>query len=851
VPAYAKYLEAHRDRHLNKKVLSAVIEWWRTGHSGMLRAVCMDIVALHRRDEIARESHSVSAPAPPELQLEDIEASLPLFEDVVVEILDRELAVRSEAIQELSHVDGPRCRDIMSRLINEISKHVDSEWHIAQTALSSTNSVLPHPQLFQAPNWAPPAPFDLGAPKTAFLGAEIMGRYTVTRYVSRGAMGRVWVVEDKMNLEDLPLCLKTFYCDCECEEMSNLTIREFKRSVLEELSQVERWLTSRTRLASSKHIVRVVRVLRDAPVVRTASGQRVEGMVNAILMEFCDKGELTSYLWNAKTHQPRAFDEQSALYLFAQLIDLLIELLPPAELPSLSSFEQASPLLDVEGGGGGGDSRFSWRITASAPSPTNLQRTTSANTDLSVNEPEGSASFNDEGDRPGPIKYFHNDIKTENLVISGTILKLIDFQSLTPLRSSRMAARPRVEHATPVYQHQHPAAMGKSLEAKAEATALWAVGVILVRLLAAELPTDWVFRHQGMGTQEQLEDVLPEGHCLLSEDEASPRDLLDQIFSPVQTPPILEVLTHPWLRGAREDDVPITGKLSQQLIESAELALKDLRPTGVEPGGARVAWIPLTGCINIEGVGPPLKLVEEIIGVTVSLSDGRFQQSGSRERKCSKRGSVCGISSPVQVGDPEEECFHEWHLTICADDEDEEGSMVPELNLPTSPMSQMSKDQTPATSPVRPTGSGLSPASPITPVSDAALSPYGASPGHKGSRLRVGSMWHALRTRLVVDRFYVQIRIKEDLEEDEPSDIWWLRLKWLPPMVTGKKDTLGSLTHHGARHHYSTCSFVQLQQLLLEGRNDVMQRREREKEREKEARKKKAGMLSLPGIMSR
>jgi len=848
LPGYANFLEAHRDRQFSSRLLSAAIEWWRTGHSGMLRAVCMDMVSLYwyaRTTESEASGEAICA----ELQLEDFEAALPLLEDVVIEALDRELAIHAQAAcpSELGAVDAPRCKDILSRLMSELGKHLDSEWDIAQTARSSSGGLLPPAAVFQAPDWTPNMPYDLGAPKTAFLGSEVGGRYTVTRYVNRGAMGRVWVVEDRLGLESVPLCLKTFYCECECEEMSNLTTREFKRCVLEELSQVERWLTSKTRLATSQHIVKVFRVFRDAPVVRQCKGQRIEGTFSGILMEFCDKGELTSYLWDEKRHVPRSFDEQSALFLFRQLADLLAELLSPTEsmMPSFSMASMPGCMPST---------RFSVQISAPALEPS---VPSASMTEESQKGSDESDDQLEQDDRPGHIKYCHNDIKTENLVISGSTLKLIDFQSLTPLLRTRSGhlQRTQVEHATTVYQHRQLGAVSHdNIEDVAEATCIWAVGVILCRLLAAELSTDWVYRHGGLGSQEALLEVLPEGHCLLRQhDPAGPRSLLDRIFSPVCTPTVQELLTHPWVAGFHENG---DGMQTLNLDASAGRSLEELRPRGVAPGGARVAWIPLAGHVNVEGHPPPLKAVEEMIGTAVQLSDGRFRLQGVRQRCCKRLRTAGGdaaggdddrASSPVSDST---EYFHEWHLVVSASDDDDMTScMAPDEELPITPIS---KDPTPATTPQTGThchrNSGASPAG-SSPSGGNAPSHLRGAMGLSPMKGRRGSMWQALRTRLVVDRFYVQVRIKEDLEGDEPSDIWWLRVKWVPPMVTGKKDTLGSFTsvhNHGSQ--YSTCSFVQLQQLLLEGRNAVAQRLELE--RAAAAKRKAGGMLKLP-IMGR
>merc|ERR1712014_525516 len=89
-------------------------------------------------------------------------------------------------------------------------------------------------------------------------------------------------------------------------------------------------------------------------------------------------------------------------------------------------------------------------------------------------------------------------------------------------------------------------------------------------------------------------------------------------------------------------------------------------------------------------------------------------------------------------------------------------------------------------------------------------------------------MWQAVRTMLVLDRFMVQLSAKRDVAADEPKGVWWLRVKWLPPPVAGKKDTLGRLTmgrqKMGRLGQVGGGNFVLLQQLLLEGRNEIDRR---------------------------
>lgn len=486
------------------------------------------------------------------------------------------------------------------------------------------------------------------------------------------------------------------------------------------------------------------------------------------------------------------------------------------------------------------------------------------------------------------MQYFHNDIKTENLVLSGTTLKLIDFQSLTPLRP-RAGQRLHVEHATVVYQHRQPAAVGRGVHAAAEATALWACGVILTRLLAAQLSSDWVYAHQGLGSQTQLEEHLPEGHCLLRwKDPNGPRDLLEKIFAPERTPALVEILDHPWVEGGSDricpighmptlgaesfesDDWDTAMKAAMEareiLKETARRTLETLRPEGAtESEDSQVAWIPLMCCMLMEGRPPPVKPVEEMINVAVSLSDGAFRLNGDRLRRCQSIG----------IGPGEmKEAFHEWHIVVASADDEEaeadgEGSHMLGVSscvsnpqslepTPSTTPAHTAREPTPTTTPAHTVRNRLSVGSGGG-LSDTPPTATGSTP-----IVRRASMWRAARSGLVVDRFYVQVRVKESLEEGEPSSVWWLRVKWVPPMMTGKRSSLASLAglnrDVGSRFNdgYSTCSFVRLQQLLLEGRNEYAQRQEREQQEAmrlqsaQSTRPRVSGLgLKLPGIMGR
>mmetsp|Transcript_16483 Transcript_16483/g.38671 ORF Transcript_16483/g.38671 Transcript_16483/m.38671 type:complete len:1448 (+) Transcript_16483:37-4380(+) len=903
LPEYGKHIKLKGDRPLRRigrgGLLSAVIEWWRTGHSGMLRSHCMDIVAQHfEQTDATKDGAHIG------LQLEQVQAILPIFEEVVLESLHREFTVRAGS--ELSEADEPRVCDILAHLTHELSEHLDSEWHIAEMARGSCD-ILPASELFQTPNWSAAMPFDYASVKTAFLGVEIQDRFVVTRHVNRGAMGRVWIVEDRFQSHEFPICLKTFYCEHECEDMSHLSKREFKRGVLEELSQVERWLTSRTRLAVSQHFVRVLRVFRGTNAYRPANDSygKVEGVINGILMEYCDRGELTSYLWDERASMPWSFDEPVAQYFFVQIMDCMVELfglhagadgelIGTDEIRGLvMSFSNQSEEDLMLGKEGSGISRtVSERVGASsdgadispmsspmAPTKSGLmsvkssphlghlphRETSAASVPPSPAPPDGlgitrDASVNSQAGagKMGVIKYFHNDIKMENLVISGTTVKLIDFQSLMPLHSSRSGGHVHIEHATPVYRHRQPAALSENLESKAEGNALWACGVILLRMLAADLPSTWVYEHRGLGNLDEFVDALgDEDHCLL-QDRKGAYDLLQQIFSPERTPSVKEVLKHPWVKKGRE----MYKKM--ETTEAVQQALDERRPEGSNATSAYVGWVPLTGCIIQDPSNPPVRRVEEIIEVAISLSRGHFRSDGVRKRpryRARANSSVSEANSPknlitalnaerttfhgpvgptdslgtIDSGGGEVEELHEWHIIVCMD----EGDDGEELQLPgvdPHTPSRSTGAQTPLLSP------------------SIAASPMSHHEGAPSPKLR-RNLWAHLKQRLILDRFCLQVRIRSNPEggsSDEPSGIWWIRVKWLPPMVGNKKrDTLASFSSGRTDFHPIACSnFVRLQQLLLEARSEVQRREQRARMNER-ARNSTSGTLLLPGFGGR
>merc|ERR550514_190300 len=112
------------------------------------------------------------------------------------------------------------------------------------------------------------------------------------------------------------------------------------------------------------------------------------------------------------------------------------------------------------------------------------------------------------------------------------------------------------------------------------------------------------------------------------------------------------------------------------------------------------------------------------------------------------------------------------------------------------------------------------------------MSPKGIADETPTGQGRLRGLWHSLHARLVVDRFVVQVRTKDDLSEDEPDGVWWLRVKWLPPVVGSKKSTRNQILASQlwtVKHVTDSSNFINLQQLLIEGRAEVAKREERER----------------------
>ncbi|CAK0879076.1 unnamed protein product [Prorocentrum cordatum] len=368
-----------------------------------------------------------------------------------------------------------------------------------------------------------------------------------------------------------------------------------------------------------------------------------------------------------------------------------------------------------------------------------------------------------------------------------------------------------MEHASRmIYMHRHPAARGQSrhpsapcagVEAQAEGTMLWACGIVLVRLLCAELPQDWVYRHGGLGSTEGLERELPPGHCLLRRGGGGCRDLLERIFSREATPTIAEVLMHDWVREARmawnQSDAH-----APEPPQAVQLALRAPPSAGADRWNA---WIPLKD-MRVEGKPPPLAKVKEIIDLAVAYSDGLFRQDG------------CPEAEPEGgAGAAPEDSVHEWRwrILVRTGDEIEEDALM-----------------------------AIQPPIEAAPLTESAPQP--------GVLRRTESS--VVARRFAAGCFVVQVQAYAC--EDEPEEygsLWWLRVRWLPPTLPGSRSSVSGLIAdvyqdelRGLSGPYS--NFLLLQRFLLYGRNEVIQRAQQEAERERRSSRAPGAGPALPGV---
>jgi hypothetical protein len=401
--------------------------------------------------------------------------------------------------------------------------------------------------------------------------------------------------------------------------------------------------------------------------------------------------------------------------------------------------------------------------------------------------------------------YFHNDIKLENLVLSGTTLKLIDFSSLMPVQQAT-----DFKHNTEIYRHRHERAMGDTPEQIASSAMVWACGVVLTRFLAPELSNlslSWVYSHRGLGDEETLRQALPEGHCLLDRSKDGPRDLLESIFSDVQTPSIAELVLHPWVTEAR--------KRCQKdaFINKIQETLKLRCPDGADADKTHTAWVKLKHVANQAGHDVPVDKAREIIGLAEASSNRAF---------------CVEYRKHDQNGDNRE--LHEWMVGPPNDeDEDDEGE---EHDIAVNPYRDNADGQ-PA---------GLSRHFSISSVSSRPI-----------------SRWAKLKARMRMDRFIITLDdCGPDWSDDESGlPVYWLRVQLLPAMVQRQRRSsilglFGRRDSASSSMMVESTNFIQLQRWLEQGDEEYgrQQRQELERQRAKQRPPAPAGKpsLLLPGF---
>merc|ERR1740123_229476 len=192
------------------------------------------------------------------------------------------------------------------------------------------------------------------------------------------------------------------------------------------------------------------------------------------------------------------------------------------------------------------------------------------------------------------------------------------------------------------------------------------------------------------------------------------RDLLEMVFSADRTPTIVEVLLHPWVVQAHR-----LWQLESS-IGSVKHTLAARRLEGTE-ASSNLVWVPLTGCVCMEGQPAPISVVDEIIEVTISLSGGLLCGDGCRTRR------RCHINE--DGGAMEEESFPEWHIIAHVEDDDGSGGKEEVLSPGSSKVHGRCS----------PRFLGDSPVSSVGPSASAGL----VSPSPSSRR---PSLWRSLRT---------------------------------------------------------------------------------------------------------
>jgi len=311
------------------------------------------------------------------------------------------------------------------------------------------------------------------------------------------------------------------------------------------------------------------------------------------------------------------------------------------------------------------------------------------------------------------------------------------------------------------------------------------------------------------------------------------RDLLEKIFSKERTPSIEEVWHHPWVEKARElqRDRSATEEVARKLLLRA--------PEASDPKSAYVAWVPLRNCVLQVGKPAPFDDINEIVEMAISFS-GKPYPKFSLEKHRVIPGQATSECRAVEEDDQvaEEDEFHEWCISMCISgiDEEYEGSDN-EVDEDASTFPGLGDD------PQRDHADDTP--SPHLRKDSRTLSHMSSSATLTGPR-RPQSLWKLMRIRMASDRFVVQVRPRKDnATEEDPTGIWWLRVKWLPPVIgltkSATSDTRRSFFSNmqaGGARFVQSSNFMQLQHLLFEGLNEVQERRRLEEQRRLEQRRR-------------
>lgn len=164
----------------------------------------------------------------------------------------------------------------------------------------------------------------------------------------------------------------------------------------------------------------------------------------------------------------------------------------------------------------------------------------------------------------GHQRYFHSDLKLENVVISDGYLKLIDFQSLATESLSPWYETAAI-HQTVSYQHRIPSAVRCDASVH-EAAEVWALGVMLFKLLTYKEVDNmiagegWIHSCCGLELDKLRKKFLPPDHLLQQDGPETAANLLELIFNPNETPTLKAVAAHPWIANATQAELQAGSK---------------------------------------------------------------------------------------------------------------------------------------------------------------------------------------------------------------------------------------------------------------------------------------------------